>query len=88
MPIWALIGDDSLTCQKEHGNMHDHHAVTIERDGRTVGHVPENMSGFILSGIWDFLVPKNQKNIQISKICLLQIFHSFFAYNLDKNGQN
>ena len=63
MDIWVpLIGDDSLTCQKEHGNMHDHHAVAIKQDGRTVGHIPKNMTGFI----WRFLcLPNTSVRVEV-----------------------
>ena len=40
------------------------------------------------SVIWEFSVPKNPENINISKICLLQIFCFFFAYNLAENVKN
>ena len=35
---------------------------------------------------WDFSVGKNPENLKISKICFLQIFCFYFAYNLAKNG--
>ena len=63
MDIWVpLIGDDSLTCQKEHDNEHDNHAVAIIRERRTVGHVPENISGFV----WRFLcLPNTSVRVEV-----------------------
>ena len=63
MDIWVpLIGDDSLTCQNEPDNVHDDHAVAIKREGRTVGHVPENISGFV----WRFLsLPNTSVRVEI-----------------------
>ena len=52
MNIWnPLVGDDSLFCRKENGNVHDPHAVAIIAGNAIVGHVPENICGFF----WRFL---------------------------------
>ena len=46
-----MIGDDSLVCHKEVGNVHDAHAVAISWENNVFGHVPRNLCGFF----WSFL---------------------------------
>ena len=46
-----MIGDDSLVCHKEVGNVHDAHAVAIFWENNVLGHVPQNLCGFF----WRFL---------------------------------
>ena len=46
-----MIGDDSLVCHKEVGNVHDAHAVAIFWENNVVGHVPQSLCGFF----WRFL---------------------------------
>ena len=41
-----LIGDESLICRKEKGNVCDTHAVAIIRGNAVVGHVSQNVFGF------------------------------------------
>ena len=46
LDVWVpMIGDNSLVCHKEVGNVRDAHAVA-----NVVGHVPQNLCGF-----WRFL---------------------------------
>ena len=52
MDFWLLlIGDDSLFCRKEDTNPHDPNAVAIIREGKIVGHIPQN----ICTTFWRFL---------------------------------
>ena len=52
LDVWVpMIGDDSLVCHKEVGNVHDAHAVAIFWENNVVGHVPQNLCGFF----WRFL---------------------------------
>ena len=52
MNIWvSLIGDESLICRKEKGNVYDPLAVLIIRGNVVVGHVPQSVCGFF----WKFL---------------------------------
>ena len=43
-----MIGDDSLVCHKEVGNVHDAHAVAIFWENSVVGHVPQNLVWLLL----------------------------------------
>ena len=52
LDVWIpMIGDDSLVCHKEVGNVHDAHAVAIFWENNVVGHVPQTLCGFF----WRFL---------------------------------
>ena len=47
MNIWvSLIGDESLICRKEKGNMYDPHAAAIIQGNVVVRHVPQSIYGF------------------------------------------
>jgi len=41
---WEAVLGEVLSCQREPGNRHDPYAVATVSDGRTVGHVPRNIS--------------------------------------------